>query len=67
MRVIMPGLADVLEFQEVGGAWMSESGAVVEIAATMPAENWQDMEDARGTARRRIGLVTGPRNHARAN
>jgi hypothetical protein len=67
MRVMMPGLADVLEFREVDGAWMSESGAAVEIASIMPAENWRNAENALGTARRRLGLVTGQVSHARAN
>jgi hypothetical protein len=67
MRVMMPGLADVLEFQQIDGAWMSESGATVQIAATMPAEISPAVEDARGVSRRRPGVATSQLGYARAN
>ena len=63
---MLPGLADVLEFRQVDGAWMSESGATVEIGASMAAER-PDAEQAGGMARRRLGSVTGQLSHARAN
>ena len=66
MRVMLPGLSDVLEFQQVDGAWMSESGAAVQIAATMPAEISPAVEDARGMSRR-PGVATTQFGHARAN
>ena len=67
MRVMLRGLADALEFRQVDGTWMSESGAAVEIAATMPAENWRDVENARGAARRRLGIAADVLGHLRAN
>jgi hypothetical protein len=33
MRVMMPGMTDVLEFRRIDGVWVGESGAAVEIAA----------------------------------
>lgn len=66
MRVMLRGLADVLEFRHVDGAWMSESGATVEIGAAMPAGQ-PDAEEMGGMARRRLGIATGQLGHARAN
>ena len=67
MRIMLPGLSDALEFRQVDGAWMSESGATVEIAATMPVESGQGAEKARGTARLRLGNLAGELGHARTN
>jgi len=33
MRVMMPGQADIVEFRQIEGAWIAESGATVEIGA----------------------------------
>ena len=65
MRVMLPGLSDVLEFRNVDGAWMSESGAAVQIAALMPAESQPNADHTRGTAR--PGLATVQSGSARAN
>ena len=66
MRIMLPGLSDALEFRQVDGAWLSESGATVEIAATMPIEGGQGAAETRGPARR-LGFVAGELGHARAN
>ena len=36
MRVMLRGRADAVEFQQVDGVWMNESGASVQIGAAMP-------------------------------
>jgi len=64
---MLPGLADVLEFRNVDGMWMSESGAAVQIAALMPAESLPDADRTRATTRRRPGLASVQSGHARAN
>jgi hypothetical protein len=64
---MLPGLSDALEFCQVDGTWLSESGATVEIAAAMPVERGHGGEKARGTARPRLGYVAGELGHARAN
>ena len=66
MRVMLPGLADVLEFAQVDGAWMSESGASVEIAAAMPAQSPAEVADTISTTRR-MGLASSQAGCARAN
>ena len=37
MRVMRRGQADAVEFREMDGMWVSESGAAVEIGAVIPS------------------------------
>ena len=53
----MPGLADLMEFRLVEGAWVAESGAAIEIGAMTACETSPKMrfEDApRPQARRAV-------------
>jgi hypothetical protein len=55
MRVMLRGRADVIEFRQVEGTWMTESGAAVDIGAVMPIARPVEVEEelARAAARQR--------------
>jgi hypothetical protein len=55
-----------MEFRQLDGVWLSESGATVEIAAAMPATAWQEADETREPVRR-LGSTSGQLRHARAN
>jgi hypothetical protein len=69
MRVMLPGRADVIEFRQVEGIWMTESGAQVEIGAVMPVTRPAEVEDefASAAARQRLDFATDRFGHLRAN
>ena len=54
IRVMMSGMADVLEFRRMEGTWIGESGAAVEIGAAgcleTPCDRWFEEPPPRSLA-----------------